>query len=343
VVDRKSTRERGEDRRDAARTQENAGERLDLHVRRYSSVAAVLTRGSDGAWDTHVVTEPAPIKMITDDLIDVRQRGVDRLDVDTPQQPRKEVKNLERLAREYCEAEDITTEGRIDQITRLLQADLLAYRERENQASANFIEALLFDPSSQTVPQLPSKRLDSAMKVYAKPNEIFDNVRRPLFAAFARFLVGFVANAKAHGVEAAAKEVVVAKLEDSQAKRSRPSHLAVLIGIPLLVLGIGSVVWLRIGTSHTAVDRPNDPLQPSAHNSATAQPAQVPGRTYTEQAGNRNGASTWNNPYTPSVTNQKIPFLQKVEVSCKVYAPSFPNVSPDGYWYRERYSKHLNK
>ena len=29
----------------------------------------------------------------------------------------------------------------------------------------------------------------------------------------------------------------------------------------------------------------------------------------------------------------KIPFRTFVEVECKLYAPSAPSISPDGYWY----------
>jgi hypothetical protein len=267
------------------------------------------------------MTEPDKImslvEKVTNELIDVRQRGVDRLDVDTQQQPRKKVDDLEQLAREYCDAKNITTEGRrIEQITRLLKDGLSAYRERENLASANFIEDLLFDPPSQAVPQLPGKRLDSAMETHA-PGKSYDAVRLPLFTGFARFLVGFVNE----------------KIEGPEPKHSIPyRRVAVFVGVPLVAIGIVTATWIFVTSDEQLAAPPG--TAPSATSSVTTPPVEVSGKTYTEVAGNRNGVSTWNNPYTPSVTNQKIPFLQKVDVSCKVHSPSFPSVSPDGYWYR---------
>jgi len=96
-------------------------------------------------------------KTIVGELIDVRQRGVDRLDVNTGQQPRKLVPSLERLARDYCEAAGSVPTGRIAQITKLLRDGLTAYADRT--ASAKFIEDLLFDPPGTATPQTPGKRL----------------------------------------------------------------------------------------------------------------------------------------------------------------------------------------
>lgn len=65
----------------------------------------------------------------------------------------------------------------------------------------------------------------------------------------------------------------------------------------------------------------------------TSNPTSTPGEPHTEQEGAL-GSVTYSNPYTLSGTGPSIPPGTLVQVSCKVFAPTVPSVSPDGYWYR---------
>jgi hypothetical protein len=54
----------------------------------------------------------------------------------------------------------------------------------------------------------------------------------------------------------------------------------------------------------------------------------------TEVEGNRNGADTFANYQNASGPGPRLGFLQPVQVSCKVHAPTIDSASPGGYWYR---------
>ena len=60
----------------------------------------------------------------------------------------------------------------------------------------------------------------------------------------------------------------------------------------------------------------------------------APATTYPEEAYNRHGVPTFENYSSVSGPGPDLGFTQVVQVSCKVYDPSIPSVSPDGYWYR---------
>ncbi|MFL5627212.1 MAG: hypothetical protein ACJ788_16655 [Ktedonobacteraceae bacterium] len=90
---------------------------------------------------------------------------------------------------------------------------------------------------------------------------------------------------------------------------------------------------------------PNSPAQPSSSMIATdsqtpsptsttntVTPSPTPGKAYAEQEGSL-GAPTFASPYSGK-EGPKIPAGVWVQVSCKVYAPTIPSASPDGYWYR---------
>lgn len=53
-----------------------------------------------------------------------------------------------------------------------------------------------------------------------------------------------------------------------------------------------------------------------------------------EQEFNHAGVPTFANPHNASGPGPQIPYLIKVEVSCKLYDPAIPSVDPDGYWYK---------
>jgi hypothetical protein len=55
--------------------------------------------------------------------------------------------------------------------------------------------------------------------------------------------------------------------------------------------------------------------------------------SFEEEAG-EDGASTYANPYKLSETGKRVEPGQTVRVSCRVYSPEPPSVTPDGFWYR---------
>ncbi|GAB4086262.1 hypothetical protein GCM10028784_28920 [Myceligenerans cantabricum] len=55
--------------------------------------------------------------------------------------------------------------------------------------------------------------------------------------------------------------------------------------------------------------------------------------TFPEQAFVKAGVPTHLDPWELDEPGTKIPFRTVVEVECKLFAPSAPSISPDGYWY----------
>jgi hypothetical protein len=71
---------------------------------------------------------------------------------------------------------------------------------------------------------------------------------------------------------------------------------------------------------------------PSPRVTATAKAP--PPTTYPEEAYNKHGVPTFADYANASDLGPDIQFTQVVQVSCKIYDPSIPSASPDGYWYR---------
>jgi hypothetical protein len=61
-------------------------------------------------------------------------------------------------------------------------------------------------------------------------------------------------------------------------------------------------------------------------------PSDAPTRT--EQETPNHPVNTFQNYHAPAVTGPSIAAGMYIRVSCKVYDPAIPSVSPDGYWYR---------
>jgi hypothetical protein len=60
----------------------------------------------------------------------------------------------------------------------------------------------------------------------------------------------------------------------------------------------------------------------------------VPRSTRAEVGGNHGGSPTFDDPWTLAHHGPRnVGFSEPVEVKCKVYAPSIPSATPDGYWY----------
>lgn len=129
---------------------------------------------------------------IREDLHAVRDRGLDRLDVDTKKQPRKPVPYLEWLAFAFCTTLGIPVYGRIAAIDALLRRALSAYAECGNQVHQELLDEVYLDPPG-VGPQLPLDRMEQAR------NRRKSRVSPPEFTAyvggvidqFAPFLLDF--------------------------------------------------------------------------------------------------------------------------------------------------------
>ncbi len=260
-----------------------------------------------------------------------RQRGLDDLDAHLHNQPSVPAPELERLARLYCEAKELSAYGRAAQIRVLIQDGLTAYGERGNAAERQFIAILFFDPSHSTPKKPPSKLLAEARAASGLDENRFRDYRRSMFARFDDFLVTFVA-------ETASQAAGVADAGTSQATTSRPPRLTWLSAGGIIgLLVVGGVLAAGLFTSKQG-NAPNQnppassPLPHTPSPTVSASPY-IPGKTYTEQTG-QYGSGTFTDPHNPSVSGIRIEAFQKVQVACKVLAPTIPSVSPDGYWYR---------
>lgn len=128
---------------------------------------------------------------VIDDLHAVRDRGLDRLDVDTKKQPRKQLPYLEPLALAYCAARGIAAYGRVGAIRIVLHRGLAAFARRGYPAERTLIKQLLFDPAG-TGPRLPLDRAEAVRaRSQLKPAE-FNTQVRTVFEQFGRFLVAYV-------------------------------------------------------------------------------------------------------------------------------------------------------
>jgi hypothetical protein len=125
----------------------------------------------------------------------------------------------------------------------------------------------------------------------------------------------------------------------ASASRKRSWRMAVIVGVSpvVAVLTSAALSWFGGPSGDT-----NGPLPPTSDRRG-ADGAVVAGiavgppppglETVTEQQASL-GAPTFTDPFSPSVTGHRVPPFATVEVSCKVYAPTFESLKPDGYWYR---------
>jgi len=112
----------------------------------------------------------------------------------------------------------------------------------------------------------------------------------------------------------------------------------VLGGIAGILAAVGVILGFVLTRDHghsTATTRPptSATATPSPPPSPPSQPPAPPsGKTFAELEGSL-GAKTFRNPGS-AAEGPKVPPNAHVRVSCKLYAPVFPSVSPEGYWYR---------
>lgn len=249
---------------------------------------------------------------IADQLIDARARGLDSLDVDSRQQKPLVLTEVEGIAQRYCERNRFERFARIAQIKKLLKDALEAYQRSGHEKDAQLLDELFFDPSEALAPRKASERLDAALKKRGLTTSNFNELRRPMFVAFARFLLTFV--------------------EQRQRPRRRIGiGVAAAVALAAL-LGAGYFLLWKDDDVQTLPDSLPTSGGPLVSTLSIGPPS--PGvKTFRQQQG-QYGAPTFKDPFGPAGSGQKIPARSFVEVSCKVFAPSILSAQPDGYWYR---------
>lgn len=253
------------------------------------------------------------------ELAECRQRGLGRLDVDTPPQSPVRAEVLERLAGDYCAQVAPQLHGRIPCIKRLLTDALDAYSTRGNLADAQLITALFFgDPTNPATPSA-GELLKQAMKKRGVVDEKkFREDRRLAFATFAQFLLVFTSG--------------------SVSPRRRRVVLVAALGCVLLT-AISIAVWALVPDLHTATPvgasgttDPANGMAPSPVLTTVSSPSFVPGQTFIQTVHTPQGARTYTDPYNLLGEGPRVDNHTSVHVSCKIVAPGVPSVGI--YWYR---------
>jgi hypothetical protein len=110
----------------------------------------------------------------------------------------------------------------------------------------------------------------------------------------------------------------------------------------LVLLGLG--LGLGLGLPSASPAGSNGPSA-SGPGGSGSQAVGLPSghKAYQEQEGHIGEQWTYTNPLDPADTGPGVSPLQKVRVSCKVYAPTMGSVSPAGYWYRLASAPYDNK
>lgn len=154
-----------------------------------------------------------------------------------------------------------------------------------------------------------------------------DHRHNVLFPPFAAFLIAFASETETTAPAAAdsgSTAPVTAVIAPRQ--RSRLLMPGGAIAAALLIVLLSRYLVFRAWPFAAIPQTPSTGPRSPAHA----------GALYWEQEGHLGEPATYADPLDPAVTGPGVQPLAKVHVSCKVYAPSFPSVSPDGYWYRLR-------
>ena len=125
---------------------------------------------------------------------------------------------------------------------------------------------------------------------------------------------------------AASSEPEDADNRSGTARRTRRRRL--IVGgfvLAVLLIGGGAILAVTHGSSLSA--------QQQAGSAPPGLPSGSTGQRFAEQQGNL-GTDTYSNPLGGAADGPPVGPLQRVEVSCKVYAVPFPSALPDGYFYR---------
>jgi hypothetical protein len=107
---------------------------------------------------------------------------------------------------------------------------------------------------------------------------------------------------------------------------------AVAAGLTVLAIGALSAIVLP---NVNGDDKPEVSSAVSGESTELAprEESDAPSTGTPEEAGGA-GARTYRNPRTLSQTGPSLSPYQRVEVACRVHAPTMRTVKPDGYWYR---------
>jgi hypothetical protein len=165
--------------------------------------------------------EPTPdrVKRLVQELGECRQRGLERLDVDSHNQHPVSLTELEPLAREYAAATRSTLRGRIPQIKKLLR-DCLDGMEHDDPDDARLIRELLFGADDHTITRSAGELLDRAKRKYRYLNEArFRSRRTAAFLTLAYYILDFVPRAQSRAASAVGEAGVSTRRPD---EHSRP-------------------------------------------------------------------------------------------------------------------------
>jgi len=284
------------------------------------------------------------VKQLARELGRCRQRGLERIDIGGYNQLPVETPQLGRLARQYCQAQGLTLHGRIASISRLLRDGLDAYIARGCDGDGMLIKELFFgDDTPAAQAKNAGQLLDAALGRRDRSGRWFETKRGPLFRGFGEFLIVFVGETSTRTVITTSSTptpdtaLSLASMPASEATpgtapdktsaavshtgpetmpasvrvgRRRPVRIAVTAAATVAVL---AVVWV---TTHSGAFA----LWGASSHRFIGLPANG-GKTFTETVASGIGAATFTDPYRMDQPGPQIPFLQPVQVPCKVYSP----------------------
>jgi hypothetical protein len=138
---------------------------------------------------------------VAEDLAECRQRGLDWLDRNTPQQRRIRAVALQALAADYVAARHLLASGRIAQIKVLLADGMTELANQGNAADANLLRNLFFGSSFEGTIPAPGELLQTARRKAGESEARFRERRSSLLRSFAEFLIGFAQSPPRPGAE----------------------------------------------------------------------------------------------------------------------------------------------
>jgi len=127
------------------------------------------------------------------DLTECRQRGPDRLDVQTTTRKPVQAAALQRLAQDYGAARGLPSAGRVTLIKALLRDGIDELARQGSSADAGLLRDLFFgdSPDDGPIRAIPGELLRTAQRKAGEPSESRFRERR---AAVLRFFAGFLIN-----------------------------------------------------------------------------------------------------------------------------------------------------
>jgi len=158
--------------------------------------------------------------VLYEELAVCRKRGIERLDIQSHNQMRVPIPELERLAAGYSAATRSPARGRIPQLKYLLRDAIAAFRE-ENEIDAQLVSALFFGDSLHRVTKSAGELLDIAQRQLGYNSSVrFRQTRHAAFDNFAEFLPRFVAGTSP--VAAEEEEIPAGGVPEEEAEPASP-------------------------------------------------------------------------------------------------------------------------